>query len=76
MKNNKISFEEKLKKLENIVKTLEDENTPLEDAIKFFEEGVEISKELNEKLIEVKGKIELIKKDAENKIKLEELKDI
>jgi exodeoxyribonuclease VII small subunit len=76
MKNNKKTFEEKLKRLQEIVRILEDENTPLEESIKLFEEGVEISKELNEKLIEVKGKIEVIKKDAENKIKLEELKDI
>jgi exodeoxyribonuclease VII small subunit len=76
MKNNKKTFEEKLKRLQEIVRILENENTPLEESIKLFEEGVEISKELNEKLIEVKGKIEVIKKDAENKIKLEELKDI
>ena len=76
MKNNKKTFEEKLKRLQEIVRILENENTSLEESIKLFEEGVEISKELNEKLIEVKGKIEVIKKDAENKIKLEELKDI
>jgi len=70
------SFELKLKKLEEIVNKLEDENTPLEESIKLFEEGVNISKELNEKLIEIKGKIEVIKKDAQGKINLEELKDI
>ncbi len=75
-KENKENFETKLKKLEEIVSKLENEETPLEESIKLFEEGVIISKELNEKLIEIKGKIEVIKKDAEDKIKLEELKDI
>ncbi len=75
-KENKENFETKLKKLEDIVLKLENEETPLEESIKLFEEGVNISKELNEKLIEIKGKIEVIKKDAEDKIKLEELKDI
>lgn len=75
-KENKENFETKLKKLEEIVLKLESEETPLEDSIKLFEEGVNISKELNEKLIQIKGKIEVIKKDAEDKIKLEELKDI
>ncbi len=69
------NFEAKLKKLEEIVEKLESEDTPLEESLKLFEQGVEISKELNQKLLEVKGKIETIKKDAEGKIKIEELKD-
>lgn len=75
-KENKNEFELKLKKLEDIVLKLENENTSLEEAIKLFEEGVNISKELNEKLLEIKGKIEVIKKDAEGKIKLKEIEDL
>lgn len=73
---NKNDFEIKLKKLEEIVLKLENEETPIDEAIKLFEEGVNISKELNEKLLEIKGKIEVIKKDAEGKIRLEEIEDI
>lgn len=69
------NFEIKLKKLEDIVLKLENEETPLEQAVKLFEEGVNISKELNEKLTEIKGKIEVIKKDAMGKIKIEPLED-
>lgn len=69
------NFEIKLKKLEDIVLKLENEETPLEDAIKLFEVGVNISKELNQKLTEIKGKIEVIKKDAQGKIKIEDLED-
>ncbi len=75
-KENKENFEFKLKRLEEIVLTLEDPKTPLEKSLELFEEGVNLSKELNEKLIEIKGKIEVIKKDAEGKIRLEEFKDI
>lgn len=73
---NKNDFEIKLKKLEEIVLKLENEETPIDEAIKLFEEGVNISKELNEKLLEIKGKIEIIKKDAEGKIRLEEIEDL
>lgn len=69
------SFELKLKRLEEIVDKLESEDTTIEDSLKLFEHGVEISKELNQKLLEIKGKIEIVKKDAEGKIKLEELED-
>jgi exodeoxyribonuclease VII small subunit len=69
------NFELKLKRLEEIVSRLENNETSLDESIKLFEEGVDISKELNSKLIEIKGRIEVIKKDAEGKIKIEELND-
>lgn len=76
MKKEKNDFESKLKRLEDIVSKLENEDTPIEEALKLFEEGVNISKELNEKLLEIKGRIEVIKKDAEGKIRLEELDEL
>lgn len=63
------------KRLEEIVSILENDETSLDESLKLFEEGVNISKELNDKLLEVKGKIEVIKKDAEGKIKLENFDD-
>ena len=69
------NFELKLKRLEEIVSILENDEVSLDESLKLFEEGVRISKELNDKLIEVKGKIEVIKKDAEGKIKLEDFDD-
>ncbi|MBP7796207.1 MAG: exodeoxyribonuclease VII small subunit [Elusimicrobiales bacterium] len=69
------NFELKLKRLEEIVSILENDEVSLDESLKLFEEGVSISKELNDKLIEVKGKIEVIKKDAEGKIKLEDFDD-
>jgi len=69
------NFELKLKRLEEIVSILENDEISLDESLKLFEEGVSISKELNDKLLEVKGKIEVIKKDAEEKIKLEDFDD-
>jgi exodeoxyribonuclease VII small subunit len=68
-------FESKLKRLEEIVNKLESEDTAIEEALKLFEEGVEISKQLNEKLGEIKNKIEIISKDARGKIKLDEFQE-
>lgn len=42
-KEEQISFETALKKLEGIVNKLEDESVPLEEAINLFEEGTKLS---------------------------------
>lgn len=45
-----LSFEENLEKLETIVKKLETGETPLDDAIKDFEEAMRLAKICDEKL--------------------------
>lgn len=56
----KLSFEEALKKLDEVVKKLEDKEVSLDDAVKLYNEGLELSKlcysllEESEKLITVK----------------------
>lgn len=67
------TFEGQLERLEEIVAGLESETTPLEDSLALFEEGVKISKDLSVRLEEVKRKIEVLKKNAAEEIKLEEL---
>lgn len=49
-KNEKLSFEEALKKLEEIVGNLESGNVPLEDALTQFQEGMELSRHCQETL--------------------------
>ncbi|MEK9886067.1 MAG: exodeoxyribonuclease VII small subunit [Pelagibacteraceae bacterium] len=61
-KKNEKSFESALKRLEEISELLEDENTPLEDSIKLFEEGVELKDFCEEKLKNAKLKIDKIVK--------------
>jgi exodeoxyribonuclease VII small subunit len=46
----KMTFEEKMKKLDEIVKTMSENKLPLEDTIKIFEEGQKLIKELKEQL--------------------------
>ena len=59
MKNN---FESKLQRLEEIVAKLEEEQTDLDASVKLFEEGILLSKEMTEKLEEVKFKVTALKK--------------
>jgi exodeoxyribonuclease VII small subunit len=62
MNKKKLSFEDALKKLEDIVDTLEKGDIPLDEAIKLFEEGIKTSKICKEKLEGAEKKIkELIK---------------
>lgn len=58
------SFEENMQGLENIVQELEKGELNLEESIKKFEEGIELSKKCNEILESAEKKITiLIKKD-------------
>ncbi|MCX7910170.1 MAG: exodeoxyribonuclease VII small subunit [Endomicrobia bacterium] len=54
------TFEEALKRLEEIVSKLETSEVPLEETISLFEEGMELVKFCNQKLEEVKHKVEMV----------------
>ena len=56
------NFENALKRLEEISDLLENEDTPLEDSIKLFEEGIELKEICEEKLKSAKLKIDKIVK--------------
>jgi exodeoxyribonuclease VII small subunit len=56
----KKSFEQSLKQLEQIVSELESGELPLEQAIRKFEEGIELSKFCAQKLEETERKITLL----------------
>ena len=56
------SFEESLKKLETIVDQLEKGDLPLEDSLKLFEEGVQLSRECQKHLELAEGKVEILLK--------------
>ncbi len=59
-----MSFEENMEQLEKVVQELESGNLNLEDSIKKFEEGINLSKKCNEILEEAEKKITvLVKKD-------------
>jgi exodeoxyribonuclease VII small subunit len=53
----KISFEEAMNKLEQIVDKLEEGDVPLEEAIVFYKEGMELSKLCHDKLKNVEEQL-------------------
>jgi len=53
-----MSFEESLSKLENIVRTLEVGDVRLEEALRLFEEGSELSKRCLSELDKIQRKLE------------------
>ncbi len=53
-----ISFEEALKRLEEIVSSLETGQLSLDESLSVFEEGIRLSKLCNKKLVETKQKVE------------------
>ena len=61
-KKKESSFESALKRLEEISDLLENEDTPLEDSIRLFEEGIELKEFCEEKLKSAKLKIDKIVK--------------
>ncbi|MFC3882861.1 exodeoxyribonuclease VII small subunit [Bacillus songklensis] len=52
------SFEEAMKKLEEIVTKLEEGDVPLEKAIQHFQEGMELSKFCHERLQQIEKQME------------------
>jgi exodeoxyribonuclease VII small subunit len=55
--NESFSFEQALKRLEEIVETLEAGNITLEDSIKVYQEGIVLSKQCGSMLEEAEGKV-------------------
>ena len=64
------TFEELMKKLEDITNKLEKEQLSLDDSVKLFEEGMQTSKKCNTKLEEAEKKITILL-DENNEIREE-----
>jgi exodeoxyribonuclease VII small subunit len=64
-------FEKAFQQLESIVKRLEAEELPLDEALQLFEQGIGLSRFCNQKLEEVEKKIELILADAKGQPRVE-----
>lgn len=58
-----LKFEDKMNRLQELVNSLEDDKTPLDEAIKYYEEGLALSKELQEQLKSFQKKISEISKE-------------
>jgi exodeoxyribonuclease VII small subunit len=55
-----MDFEKNLKRLEEIVTNLEDGELQLEQSLKLFEEGINISRLCNQKLVEAENRVKLL----------------
>jgi exodeoxyribonuclease VII small subunit len=64
------TFEEALKKLEDVVKRLEEGDLPLEESLSLFEEGIRLTRLCAQKLDEAEKKIEILVKDNKGNKKI------
>jgi exodeoxyribonuclease VII small subunit len=64
----KPDFERSLARLEEVVRRLESPQLALDEAMKLFEEGVELSRECQKQLEEAEGRVEILLKKADGKI--------
>lgn len=70
-----MTFEDKIKRLEEISTILENDNLPLQDACKIYQEAKVLEKELNDELNETMKKLAFIVEDGQIKeIDVNELK--
>ncbi|MGH9592026.1 MAG: exodeoxyribonuclease VII small subunit [Bryobacteraceae bacterium] len=60
----KPNFESSLARLEEIVGKLESANLSLDEAMKLFEEGVQLSRDCQKHLQQAEGKVEILLKKA------------
>lgn len=71
--NPEVTFEDALKKLENIVEAMESEDLPLENLMARFEEGTNLAKICQTKLAEAELKIQQLEKNSAGEMTLKPL---
>jgi exodeoxyribonuclease VII small subunit len=67
----KVDFEKSLTRLEEVVRKLESPQLSLDEAMKLFEEGVELSRECQKQLEEAEGRVEILLKKSDGKLTTE-----
>jgi len=68
----KPEFERSLARLEEVVRKLESPQLSLDEAMKLFEEGVQLSRDCQKQLEEAEGRVEILLKKADGKMEAEE----
>jgi len=63
-----MTFEESLKKLEEIVRKLEDPEVPLQAGFALYEEGVRLTQELKKELNGIEKKVKVLQRDQTGKM--------
>ena len=67
-----MKIDETLRKLEEITKRLEEEDLPLEDALRLFEEGIALAAKIKTELDQAKLKIQQVIQKAKDVFSLED----
>lgn len=67
-----LSLEDSLEELENIVSKMESRETSLDQALKFFEQGIDLSKKCHSRLNKAAGKVEKLINDLNGTATTEE----
>jgi exodeoxyribonuclease VII small subunit len=60
-----MKLDDNLKKIEEIVASMENTDISISEGVKLFEEGANIAKECLKELKDIKGKVNVIKKDLD-----------
>ena len=68
VKKKELNFEDSLKKLEEITNKMGEQSLPLEESLKLFEEGMELSTICNKKLDEAEKKINIVLKNCDGNL--------
>jgi exodeoxyribonuclease VII small subunit len=74
-KEQKHSFEHSLGRLEKIVQALEQGDVALEESLKLYEEGIQLSKECMDTLGKAEVKIKQLTKDLNGKLQLTDFEE-
>ena len=64
----KMSYEQALARLEQIIRAMENDKIPLEDSLKLYEEGVRIVRRLSAELDDAERKIKILQQNAQGEI--------
>ena len=70
-----LKFEEAIKKLEKIVEELEQGDLSLDEALKKYQEGIELSRLCSQRLESAKKKIDVLTKNKKGELELKPLAD-
>lgn len=70
-----MSFEEDLKRMEEITELLKDPNTGLEKSVELYEEGNKLAEKLSKKLDTIQRKIEKVTTEDENEYETERMEE-
>ena len=74
MKNEEMTFESALSRLETIVRTLEEGKAPLEESLGAFEEGIRLVKLCNEQLDRAEQKVKILTLGENGSVTAEDFK--